>query len=82
MPERLSAYRVKYSSMIRAEGTALKNTGVRINDKVVPYSIYSPVMMLNLVMMLLVIMLGSFGIERKLKKGIELKRTEETETKG
>jgi len=64
-------YRVKYSEYDQSGRDSIENTGVRINDKVVPYSIYSPVMMLNLVMMLLVIMLGSFGIERKLKKGIE-----------
>ena len=44
---------------------------LRINAKIVPYSIYNPVMILNLVPMLFLILLGSFFMERKLKKGIE-----------
>jgi len=49
----------------------MEQTGVRINGKIVPYSIYNPVMVLNLVPMLILIMMGSFFIERKLKKGVE-----------
>ena len=49
----------------------MEQTGTRINAKIVPYSIYNPVMVLNLVPMLILILLGSFFMERKLKKGIE-----------
>jgi len=64
-------YRVKYSEYDQSGKDAMEQTGVRINGKIVPYSIYSPVMVLNLVPMLILIIMGSFFIERKLKKGIE-----------
>jgi hypothetical protein len=64
-------YRVKYSEYDQSGKDSMEQTGVRINGKIVPYSIYSPVMILNLVPMLILIMMGSFFIERKLKKGVE-----------
>ena len=64
-------YRVKYSEYDQSGNDAMEQTGTRINAKIVPYSIYSPVMFLNLVPMLFLILLGSFFMERKLKKGIE-----------
>jgi ATP-dependent Zn protease len=64
-------YKVKYSEYDQSGKDAMEQTGVVINAKIVPYKIYDPVMILNLVPMLMLIMLGSFFIERKLKKGIE-----------
>jgi hypothetical protein len=64
-------YRVKYSEYDQSGKDAMEQTGVQINAKIVPNSIYSPVMFLNLVPMLFLILLGSFFVERKLKKGIE-----------
>ena len=64
-------YRVKYSEYDQSGKDTMEQTGVRINDKIVPYKIYDGIMILNLVPMLMLIMLGSFFIERKLKKGIE-----------
>ncbi|MFZ3149952.1 MAG: hypothetical protein WA137_13070 [Methanothrix sp.] len=65
------SYRVKYSEYDQSGKDAMEQTGTRINAKIVPYSIYSPVMFLNLAPMLFLILLGSFFAERKLKKGIE-----------
>ncbi|TFH50651.1 MAG: hypothetical protein E4G89_02960 [Methanothrix sp.] len=64
-------YRVKYSEYDQSGKDAMEQTGTRINAKIVPYSIYNPVMVMNLVPMLILILLGSFFMERKLKKGIE-----------
>ncbi len=64
-------YKVKYSEYDQGGNDVMEQTGVRINGKIVPYSIYSPVMILNLVPMLILIIMGSFLIERKLKKGVE-----------
>jgi hypothetical protein len=64
-------YKVKYSEYDQSGKNEMEQTGVRINGKIVPYNIYNPVMVLNLVPMLFLILLGSFFIERKLKKGIE-----------
>jgi hypothetical protein len=64
-------YRVKYSEYDQSGKDAMEQTGVRINGKIVPYRIYDGIMILNLVPMLILIMLGSFFIERRLKKGIE-----------
>ena len=64
-------YRVKYSEYDQSGKDAMEQTGTRINAKIVPYSIYNPVMVINLVPMLFLILLGSFFVERKLKKGIE-----------
>jgi hypothetical protein len=64
-------YRVKYSEYDQSGKEFMEETGVMINGKIVPYSIYSPVMILNLVPMLILIIMGSFFIERKLKKGVE-----------
>lgn len=64
-------YRVKYSEYDQSGKDSMEQTGVMINGKIVPYSIYSPVMILNLIPMLILIIMGSFFIERKLKKGVE-----------
>jgi hypothetical protein len=64
-------YMVKYSEYDQSGKDAMEKTGTRINAKIVPYSIHSLVMVLNLVPMLFLILLGAFLMERKLKKGIE-----------
>jgi hypothetical protein len=64
-------YRVKYSEYDQSGKDATEQTGTLINAKIVPYSIYNPVMVMNLVPMLFLILLGSFFVERKLKKGNE-----------
>jgi hypothetical protein len=64
-------YRIKLSEYDQTGKDVLEADGLRINAKIVPYSIYNPVMFLNLVPMLFLILLGSFFVERKLKKGNE-----------
>ena len=64
-------YRVKYSEYDQSGKDSIEQTGTRIDAKIVPYKIYDAVMILNLVPMLILIMMGGFFIERKLKKGIE-----------
>jgi hypothetical protein len=64
-------YRIKLSEYDQTGKDVLEADGLKINAKIVPYSIYSPVMVMNLVPMLFLILLGSFFVERKLKKGIE-----------
>ena len=64
-------YKVKYSEYDQNGKDTIEQTGTRINAKIVPYSIYNPVMVLNLMSMLFLIILGGFLIERHLKKGIE-----------
>ncbi|HPS91537.1 MAG TPA: hypothetical protein PKV33_05225 [Methanothrix sp.] len=64
-------YRVKYSEYDQSGKDSMDQKGTRINAKIVPYSIYSPVMILNLASMLILIMMGGFFIERILKKGVE-----------
>jgi hypothetical protein len=64
-------YRVMYSEYDQSNKDRMDQTGVVINGKIVPYSIYSPEMILNLVPMLILIIIGSFFIERRLKKGVE-----------
>jgi hypothetical protein len=64
-------YRVKYSEYDQSGKDSMEQMGSKINGKIVPYSIYHPVMVLNLVPMLFLILMGSFLVERKLKKGTE-----------
>lgn len=64
-------YRVKYSEYDQSGKDSVEQTGKQINAKIVPYKIYDAVMIMNLVPMLILIMMGSFFIERKLKKGVE-----------
>ncbi|MBN1235424.1 MAG: hypothetical protein JW999_05155 [Methanotrichaceae archaeon] len=75
-------YRVKYSEYDQSGKDSIEQTGVRINGKIVPYKIYDWIMILNLVPMLILIMLGSFLIERKLKKGIEAHESGSGNTRG
>ncbi len=75
-------YRVKYSEYDQSGKDSMDETGVVINGKIVPYSIYSPVMILNLVPMLILIIMGSFFIERKLKKGVEAHERASGKTSG
>lgn len=64
-------YKVRYSEYDQTSKDFSEKTGSKINAKIVPYKIYDLVMILNLVPMLILIILGSFFIERTLKKGIE-----------
>jgi hypothetical protein len=64
-------YRVKYSEYDQSGKDSMDQKGARINSKIVPYNIYSPVMILNLALMLILIFMGGFFIERNLKKGVE-----------
>ncbi|OPY53373.1 MAG: hypothetical protein A4E49_01481 [Methanosaeta sp. PtaU1.Bin112] len=64
-------YRVKYSEYDQTGKDSMDQKGARINAKIVPYSIHSPVMVFNLALMLILILLGGFFIERNLKKGVE-----------
>jgi len=64
-------YRVKYSEYDQSGKDSMEQMGAKINGKIVPYRIYHPVMVMNLVPMLFLILMGSFLMERKLKKGTE-----------
>ena len=64
-------YRVKYSEYDQSGKDSMDQKGTRINAKIVPYSIYSPVMILNLALMLILIIMAGLSIERILKKGVE-----------
>lgn len=64
-------YKVRYSEYDQSGKDSIEQTGTVINARIVPYKIYDVVMILNLIPMLVLIVLGSFLIERKLKKGIE-----------
>ncbi|NLH21663.1 MAG: hypothetical protein GX463_05775 [Methanothrix sp.] len=65
------SYRIKYSEYDQSGRDNMEQPGAKIDAKIVPYKIYNWIMILNMIPMLALIMLGSFYIERKLKKGIE-----------
>jgi hypothetical protein len=75
-------YRVKYSEYDQSGKDSMDQKGDSINAKIVPYSIYSPVMILNLALMLLLIMMGGLFIERNLKKGVEAQERASGKTAG
>lgn len=64
-------YRVKYSEYDQSGKDSMETKGARINRKIVPYSIYNSVMVLNLFPMLFIVTMIGFFMERSLKKGVE-----------
>ena len=65
------SYKFKFSEYDQHGNDLIEASGARINPKVVPYAIYNWVMLFNLASMLILIVIGSLLIERKLKRGIE-----------
>ncbi|MCX6677268.1 MAG: hypothetical protein NTU95_04900 [Methanothrix sp.] len=64
-------YRVKYTEYDQTNKDFMEKTGEKINDKIVPYSIYDGIMILNLLPMLFLVTLFGLLMERTLKKGVE-----------
>jgi hypothetical protein len=61
---------------------SIGNNGFKINSKVVPYSIYHPIMVVNLVAIFIVILIGSMLIEFKLQRGIEAQESQSKKISG
>jgi len=64
-------YRVKYSEYDQSGHDSKENRGAKINPKVVPYKIYDPVMLLNMLLMLFIVTISGLLLERVLQKGVE-----------
>ena len=64
-------YRVKYSEYDQGGKDSMETKGARINRKIVPYSIYNGVMVLNIFSVLFIITMIGLFMERSLKKGVE-----------
>jgi hypothetical protein len=64
-------YKVKYSEYDQRGRDFIEGQGEVINSKIVPYRIYDWVMVLNLSLMLVIITMIGFFMERSLQKGIE-----------
>ncbi len=65
------SYRVKFSERDQNGKDSIEAAGTRINPKIVPYAIYHPIMILNLVLMLLLIFGAGLLVERSIRRGIE-----------
>jgi hypothetical protein len=63
------SYRIELSEYDQNGKDSQEAVGPKINAKVVPYSIYDPVMVANLAILIFAIVAGSLLLERKLKKG-------------
>jgi len=64
-------YRIKYSEFDQSGRDSIERQGEVINSKIVPYRIYDGIMVLNLFLMLAVIAMLGFFMERNLQKGVE-----------
>jgi len=64
-------YRVKYSEYDQTGKDSMDMKGARINRKIVPFSIHSGIMALNILSMLFILTMIGFFMERSLKKGVE-----------
>lgn len=64
-------YRIKFSEFDQSGRDSVERQGEVINSKIVPYRIYDGIMVLNLFLMLAVIAMLGFFMERNLKKGVE-----------
>jgi hypothetical protein len=74
-------YRIKLSEYDQTGKDVLQADGLRINAKIVPYSMSNPIMLANLFLMLLFIVgLGLF-MERTLKRGIEAQESSSVKSK-
>jgi hypothetical protein len=76
------SYMVKFSENDYSGKNTIVANGPKINAKVVPYAIYDPIMVLNLIPMLFLILLGSLLIERKLQKGTEAQESASGKARG
>jgi hypothetical protein len=65
------SYRIKYSEYDQIGRDSIERQGEVINPTIVPYRIYDGIMALNLFLMLAVIAMLGFFMERKLQKGVE-----------
>jgi hypothetical protein len=64
-------YRVKYSEYDQTGNDAQEMKGAKINRKIVPFAIHSGTMVLNIFLMLFIVTMIGFYMERSLKKGVE-----------
>ena len=64
-------YRIKYSEYDQSGRDSIEGKGEKINSKIVPYGIYDGIMVFNLFLMLTVLALLGFFMERGLQKGVE-----------
>lgn len=65
------SYRINYSEYDQRGMDSIEDIGVSINPKIVPYAIFSPVIVANLMAMFLLILGTGLFIERIFKRGIE-----------
>ncbi|MGV8174437.1 MAG: hypothetical protein ACP5OU_01900 [Methanothrix sp.] len=75
-------YRVKYSEIDENDRDFIEEQGVVINSKIVPYRIYDWVMVLNITLMLFIIAMTGFLMERSLQKGVEAHESASARTGG
>ena len=64
-------YRIRYSENDQSGKDSLERQGEVLNSKIVPYRIYDGIMVFNLFLMLAVLALLGFFMERGLQKGVE-----------
>ena len=64
-------YRIKYSEFDQSGRDSIERQGEVLNSKIVPYRIYDGIMVFNLFLMLAVLALLGFFMERGLQKGVE-----------
>ncbi len=64
-------YRIKYSEYDQSGRDSIEGKGEKIDSKIVPYRIYDGIMIFNLFLMLAVLALLGFFMERNLQKGVE-----------
>ena len=64
-------YRIRYSENDQSGRDSLERQGEVLNSKIVPYRIYDGIMVFNLFLMLAVLALLGFFMERNLQKGVE-----------
>ncbi len=64
-------YRIRYSEFDQSGRDSLERQGEVLNSKIVPYRIYDGIMVFNLFLMLAVLALLGFFMERGLQKGVE-----------
>ena len=64
-------YRIRYSENDQSGRDSLERQGEVLNSKIVPYRIYDGIMVFNLFLMLAVLALLGFFMERGLQKGVE-----------
>lgn len=75
-------YKVKYSEKDQNDRDSIEGQGKLISSKIVPYRIYDWIMVLNLSLMLIIITMVGFFMERTLQKGVEAHEMSEGKSRG